>query len=85
MEWFTDSPTPEFHLEDPELCGNALSSSNPTNLPVLGELLIRPILSKGPRAVDELKEAREAGIEFKEIEVMLPVEKVMRRLITVRK
>jgi hypothetical protein len=29
MEWFTDSPTPEFHLEDPELCGNALSSSGP--------------------------------------------------------
>ncbi len=43
------------------------------------------ILSKGPKGKDELAEAKEAGIEFEEIEVELPQEKVMRRLITVRK
>jgi 16S rRNA (guanine527-N7)-methyltransferase len=43
------------------------------------------VLSKGPKGKEELAEAKVAGIAYEEIEVMLPVENVMRRLITVRK
>ncbi len=51
--------------------------------------IVRPgglfILSKGPKGKEELAEAGEAGIAYEELAVELPVEKVMRRLITVRK
>ncbi len=43
------------------------------------------ILSKGPKGKEELKEAESAGIVYEEIEAMLPVEKVLRHLIIVRK
>ena len=51
--------------------------------------IVRPgglfILNKGPKGKEELAEAKDAGIAYEEIEVELPKEKVMRRLITVRK
>ncbi len=51
--------------------------------------IVRPgglfILSKGPKGKDELGEGDEAGIVYKEIKVELPIEKVIRHLITIKK
>ena len=51
--------------------------------------IVRPgglfILSKGPKAVDELAEAKEKGISYKVLEAKLPVEDSIRSIITVVK